>query len=172
MKKRFLTFCLPILLLVFLIVYTSIMRPNMYERLVQEDVRSEDINQDDYCEEVEYSEESQEDMWYLSFPAYASAEEVNDALHYGDPPLFILHDGYFYHLKSAEMSSRIHSNETPVVDALNLQQEELPVLNLAEGDQRIRSRKNTRFRRVYSNQVVFRLARNNADSGRAVKSGF
>ena len=42
MKKRFLTFCLPILLLVFLIVYTSIMRPNMYERLVQEDVRSED----------------------------------------------------------------------------------------------------------------------------------
>lgn len=107
----------------------------MYERFVQENVQSQDINQDDYCEEVEYSEESQEDMWYLSFPAYASAEEVNAALHYGDPPLFILHDGYFYHLKSAEMSSRIHSNETPVVDALNLQQEELPVLNLAEGDQ-------------------------------------
>lgn len=107
----------------------------MYERLVQEDVRSEDINQDDYCEEAEYSEESQEDAWYLSFPAYASTEEVNAALHYGDSPLFILHDGYFYHLKSAEMSSRIHSNETPVVDALNLQQEELPVLNLAEGDQ-------------------------------------
>lgn len=107
----------------------------MYERLVQEDARSEDINQDDYCEEAEYSEESQEDAWYLSFPAYASTEEVNAALHYGDSPLFILHDGYFYHLKSAEMSSRIHSNETPVVDALNLQQEELPVLNLAEGDQ-------------------------------------
>ena len=98
-------------------------------------MRSEDINQDDYCEEAEYSEESQEDAWYLSFPAYASTEEVNAALHYGDSPLFILHDGYFYHLKSAEMSSRIHSNETPVVDALNLQQEELPVLNLAEGDQ-------------------------------------
>ncbi len=100
------------------------------ENLWEEDTHSEDTQEDLWKEDTH-----SEDTWSLSFPAYASAEEVNDALQYGDPPLFILHDGYFYHLKSAEMSSRVYSNETPVVDALNLRQDELLVLNLEEGDQ-------------------------------------
>lgn len=77
-----------------------------------------------------------DDAWYISYPAYASAEDAAAVEYVSSNPFFILHNGFFYHLESTRMLYRTYSNSTeaPVVDALNLRQDELPILKLADGD--------------------------------------
>lgn len=75
--------------------------------------------------------------WRLSVPFYDNAEDAANMEYVSLNPIFILHDGRFYNLEPTKMtytdSDRV--SESSVLDALPRSSEELPVLNLAAGDQ-------------------------------------
>lgn len=75
--------------------------------------------------------------WRLSVPFYDSADEAANMEYVNSNPIFILHDGRFYNLAPTKLvytdSERV--SESMALDALPMTAEELPVLNLAEGDQ-------------------------------------
>lgn len=75
--------------------------------------------------------------WRITCAAFQTAEEAAACEGVSRYPFFILHDGWFYHLDLKRMTYQTSSNVTefPVVDAMSTAAEDLPVLNLSEGDQ-------------------------------------
>lgn len=74
--------------------------------------------------------------WMLLCDSYQTAEEAAACENITSRPFFILHDGCFYHLNLSRMSyhTSSRSSSTPVVDAVNIRPEKLPVLKLSDGD--------------------------------------
>ena len=95
-----------------------------------------DAQKDEPMDEPTEDEWSEQGDWRLSYPAYRSAEEAANSEYVSLYPFFILHDGWFYHLKPTRMtySDCSNSSESPAVGALLKTPEELPVLSLSEGD--------------------------------------
>lgn len=75
--------------------------------------------------------------WRLSVPAYNSAEEAANMDYVDLYPIFILHEGRFYNLESTRIQCSVSNriSRPSIIDALARTPDELPVLNLAEGDQ-------------------------------------
>lgn len=98
--------------------------------------QGESDTSDTQTDEPTEDEWSEQGDWRLSYPAYRSAEEAANVEFVSLYPYFILHDGWFYHLKPTQMTYYNYSNssEAPLVDALMQAPEELPVLSLSEGD--------------------------------------
>lgn len=74
--------------------------------------------------------------WRLSVPFYNSADEAANMEYINSNPVFILHDGRFYNLAPTKMTytDSDRASEETAIDALPVSADELPVLNLAEGD--------------------------------------
>ena len=75
--------------------------------------------------------------WRLSVPFYDNVEEAANMEYIHTYPIFILHDGRFYNLQPTKSTYTVSDrvNESSVLSTLQMSSDELPILNLAEGDE-------------------------------------
>lgn len=75
--------------------------------------------------------------WRLSVPFYNNVEEAANMEYIHTYPIFILHDGRFYNLQPTKSTYTVSDrvNESSVLSTLQMSSDELPILNLAEGDE-------------------------------------